>query len=532
MQADSSAFALVFYGLVVGSLVYFLHKVAWLFRYRRLQEQMVQAALEKLRERADTTVVRWDQGADASWSETAGEEAPAPSDYVRRVEHELRVFEEKLEKGPEPIRNALVQAVREDQEPEEITVLRIPQREAEPLAVTLSLDFPMVPDPPVPAPESLRLEIRSRYGVLRRSLAFFLGVADVVYSSRHLVRMTQNPRAPMGIVMRRMSLVLLILVALLVDIGFGIRRQLMALAEQELPKYVELSGWMADWVPSMVALGAWLAAYGVLYVGLYLFLRWRSGRHLRHLRQLQANLPEHIADVRDRHLEELYRWTREYGATLDDAAELATRQAQMLVQRTSHRLRRRIASPRLLELAGSVAGHFFAKLPEAARGLQDVASSHKHSWRHAIWPRRGEMRYQVAISQYRHAWRELEHTVNALRGQQPDPALANQLWRSLVRYARMFPDVVPAGLFAELQEAHGETVANIVVETRGDLRELDRRLQALAEALQLTIDAACPLVESRIELTTRSMQAEVAAFVSDALRVRERARLEAMAFEI
>lgn len=39
-------------------------------------------------------------------------------------------------------------------------------------------------------------------------------------------------------------------------------------------------------------------------------------------------------------------------------------------------------------------------------------------------------------------------------------------------------------------------------------------------------------MESRIELTTQSMNAAVAEFVSEALRIRERARLEAMAFEI
>nr|MCU0676593.1 hypothetical protein [Myxococcota bacterium] len=131
-----------------------------------------------------------------------------------------------------------------------------------------------------------------------------------------------------------------------------------------------------------------------------------------------------------------------------------------------------------------------------------------HSVAHAIWPRASEMTYQVEIAKYRHAWRDVEHCLSALRGEHPDPALAAQLWRSLVRYARMFPEVVPEDLFTRLQEAHGDTVGRIVKETDAELDELDEQLAEVA------------------------MNAAVARFVGDALRVREQARLEAMAFEI
>ena len=45
-------------------------------------------------------------------------------------------------------------------------------------------------------------------------------------------------------------------------------------------------------------------------------------------------------------------------------------------------------------------------------------------------------------------------------------------------------------------------------------------------------DPVSALVESRIELTTQAMNAAVADLVAEALRVRDEARLEAMAFEI
>lgn len=533
MATIGSILVLVFYALVVGSAGYFLHKVAWFFRYRRLQEEMVQRALEKLREQADTTVVRWDQGAEVSWSEASASATATPTDYVRRVEGELETLAKKLGSSHASIRGKLLESVREDGNAHEVSLLDVPQRRGPDRMVTLLLGFNIVPDPPVPAADTLALEMRSRYGFARRVLAFFLGVADVVYSSQHVVRMSQNPRTPVSIVLRRMSLVMLILGALIVDIGFGLRKRLVELVSEELPNYIELtSPLMIEMAPTVIALGIWLAGYGALYIGLYLFLRWRSGRYLRDLELIQATLPERIADIRDRHLEHLYRWTDDYGSTLDDAALLTMHQAEMLVQRTAQRLRRRVASPRLLDLSTEVATLFFAKLPESAVGLQDVASSHRHSWRHSLWPRRQEMRYQINIAQYRFAWRDIEVAVNSLRGELPDPELAGQLWRSLVRYARMFPDVVPDDLFNRLQEAHGATVETIVEATNEDLVALDKQLAELADALQHTVEAVSPLVESRIELTTRSMEAEVAAFVSEARRVRERARLEAMAFEI
>src|SRR5690606_8928492 len=113
---------------------------------------------------------------------------------------------------------------------------------------------------------------------------------------------------------------------------------------------------------------------GALYVALFLVLRRRSYLHVKALERLRASYKERIADLRDEHLGALARWARDYGRTLDDAVLLARSQGQLLVERARHRLRRRVASPRLLDLAGDVARRFFAKLPESATNLEDVAT--------------------------------------------------------------------------------------------------------------------------------------------------------------
>lgn len=524
--------AVAFYAVTFGAVAFFLHKVLWFLRYRKLQEKLVARALEKLTEQADTTVVRWDQGAEVSWSETSRGDS-SPTDYVRKVEDTLARLDSDVRSGSEELAPRFLGAVLEPREPELLTVLRVPQRRERAREVSLLLHFPTVPEPVVP-PESLfELQVRSRYGFGRRLLAFFFGAADVVYSSQHVVRMSQDPNVPKGLLLRRISLVLLILAAFAVDIGFGIRHRLVDLAETWLRRHTELMrGELADVLPSALGLGLWLAGYGALYLGLFLVLRHRSHVHVKALDELRATYREKIADLRDEHLGALARWARDYARTLDDAVLLSRSQAQLLIERARHRLRRRVASPRLLALAGEVTQCFFGRLPESATNLQDVATTQKHSFAHALWPRASEMTYQVEIAKYRHAWRDIERCLSALRGEHPDPDLAAQLWRSLVRYARMFPEVVPEDLFARLQEAHGDTVGRIVKETEAELAELDEQLAEVASALSHTIEAVPSLVETRVELTTQSMNAAVARFVGDALRVREQARLEAMAFEI
>ncbi|MEM1416117.1 MAG: hypothetical protein AAGH15_14515 [Myxococcota bacterium] len=525
----------VFYVVMAAATVFFVHRLAWFFAYRRLQHRLVGDALGALEDDAETTLVRWDQGAASSWSASAGVAATgdgSPADFVRRVEGRLERLERDLKASVTPLTRTFMQTLLGEHEPLYVTVLRIPRLSGPPRAVGLTLSFPSVPEPPLPPEDAFDLEVRSRYGFGRRVLAFFLGAADVVYSSQHVTRMAQNPTAPLGVLLRRLSLVGLVLFALAVDLGFDARSRLVAWGEEWTPRHIEVAELWKPYLGGAVGLGVWFGCYGALYVGLFLYLRWRSGRHLKALRDLREDYPERVAELRDEHEGALERWAEGYARTLDDATQLTMLQASMLAQRTAHRLRRRVASGRLLELADQVAGRFFERLPESSQHLEDVATAQEHTLRHWLWPRAEELDYQVELAKYRRAHRDLEAALSRLRGQHPDPELASQLWRSLVRDARMFPEVVPPGLFQELQEAHGASVATMVEETEADLDELDARLDELAASLAGTLETFAPLVESRVELTTRSLEASVADLHAEVLEVRERARLEAMAFEI
>ncbi|MEZ4248452.1 MAG: hypothetical protein R3B99_09455 [Polyangiales bacterium] len=143
-----------------------------------------------------------------------------------------------------------------------------------------------------------------------------------------------------------------------------------------------------------------------------------------------------------------------------------------------------------------------------------------------------EMKYQVEIAKYRHAWRDVERCLGALRGEHPDPDLAGQLWRSLVRYARMFPEVVPEDLFTRSQKHTATPWVASCAKPKPTSSSSTSSSERSRSPSRHTIEAVPSLVETRVELTTQSMNAAVARFVGDALRVREQARLEAMAFEI
>jgi len=58
-----------------------------------------------------------------------------------------------------------------------------------------------------------------------------LGAADVALSSQHVSRISQHATMPLSIILRRLSLVLLILSVVLIDVGLGIRRRLIGVAD-------------------------------------------------------------------------------------------------------------------------------------------------------------------------------------------------------------------------------------------------------------------------------------------------------------
>src|SRR5262249_35982861 len=97
--------------------------------------------------------------------------------------------------------------------------------------VAVDVGFPRLTVPRPPDKKLYELNVRSRYGGLRRALVFFSGVADVVYSSQHVARMSQNVHVPTSTLVRRLSLVFLVLFFIFLDLTFSIRRQISAAIE-------------------------------------------------------------------------------------------------------------------------------------------------------------------------------------------------------------------------------------------------------------------------------------------------------------
>ena len=96
MGLVANIFVGLFYGVMLLSLLYFIHKVMWFMRFRKLQAQLASNALDKLTGRAETSLVRFEQGADVSWSEVAQGRDRSPIAYVKRIEARLQAMMEEL----------------------------------------------------------------------------------------------------------------------------------------------------------------------------------------------------------------------------------------------------------------------------------------------------------------------------------------------------------------------------------------------------------------------------------------------------
>ncbi len=541
MGIVATLFVAVFYGAMLLSLVYFIHKVMWFVRFRQLQTQLASTALARLTDRAETSVVRFEAGADVSWSEVAKGRDKSPIAYVKRIEARLGAMVEELRASRRETASDFVASLDEDPatpRARNVHVLRVPRISGPPHEVPMDLAFPGVVVSGAPDGTLFNLEVRSRYGIAPRLLAFVLGAADVVYGSRHVVRISQNASVPFAVLMRRLGLVAIVLLALVVDFTLSVRFRLIEWAAKEVRQglRVPLEGAFGDWLNSHLAttlgLCLWLLAYGAFYLAIYVLLYVRSHRNLRELRAMELDLPRVTLDIESRHRNELLIWAREYAAAMDEATRVAEKQALMLIQRTVHRLRRRIANRTLLAETDRMKAEFFARLPESSKGLRDVATEHRHSRLHYVWPRKKEMGYHVTLAQYREAFQQLEAAGQRLRGRRPDPVEAENTWRTLVRLARMFPEVVPSDVLAAMRVAHDQMLEAVVTETERDLEELDHQLGELAHGLTETLASVTPVVESMVDLTSEAIREEMSEYTSEILRVRELARVEAMAFEI
>jgi hypothetical protein len=539
----------VFYAATVLALAFFLHKVFWLVQYRRLQGELVERARKQVLRKMADDLDAWEAMSRACWGRIAGSGAGSPAGaasegidgpvaFVEGVEHALKKFRDEIRASRRSIENTLVKAIAEGKGSPDVhglvlSLRRLSRRARDRMQVTVDLNFPSVITPSAPDKRLYELNVRSRYGFWRRALVFFSGAADVVYSSQHVALMSQNTHAPVGLLVRRLSLVFLIIFAVLLDWIFGLRTALAEAMDSWLglhhgPK----ASFVEDNLGFALAMGLWLAAYGSIYLAAYFSIRRRYQANKRRLEDLRSHEGELLDAIRRRHVDDLVRWAREYARGLDNAVEVTLRHADTLVDDAASRVRRRVAAPALLEGARAVGEALFKQLPESHGGMEDGATTHKHSLTHYVWPREQEMDYQVQLTRYRAAWQALELGASELRRERPDPKAAQALWRDVIAYATMFQSVVPEGTAASLRTAYEAMVQDCVAQTEKDLDDLDARLLELARSLNEHLDCARPLVESKVELANQQIEGAVAALSAEIIGVREQARLEAMAFEI
>ncbi len=545
MESLLSLVSTTFVALSIGVLLFFLHKVIWLLQYKRVQGAMLRAAEAELNSAQAETLPAWDTFAAAAWrvargpkeaSETA--EIDGPSPYVKAVEAELGAVLADLEQSQVAVRPLLIEAIGRDRPmpPCTRTVLQVPDRRDDSREATIHLDPPLVAQPAPPPPELYVLNVKSRYGFVRRALVFFAGLADVVYSSHHIATMSQYSHVPIGVIVRRLSLVVLLVVGIVLEVVMGLRDKLAPVLDEHL---IRGRAWVAsvpesmqDSLPTTMALVLWTATVATIYFSLYLVIRRGSRQHYQKLQRLHHQQDDRLAQIRRTHRAALSRWAKEYGDTIDAAVALTARHVQMLGRHYAQRVRRRMCGQGLHDQAKGIAEILFSQLPEATGELADAVTTTKHSLRHLLWPRRKEMVHVVQQAQYREAWQHIELTLNELLRGQPDPDGVAAFWRRLVTYAVTFRTVLPDGTIDELRRAYLSLVEKTSEETERDLERFARSVRELLSSLNEQLAPATPLLTARIELCNQRIRADGAGFQAEIIRARERARLEAMAFEI
>jgi hypothetical protein len=542
MEAVIEVVAGAFYAATLASLAFFLHKVLWLVHYKKIQGALIDASVAELDRESAAGIVAWGEFTRGCWKNAlGGVEVEDASDFAARVEASLAGLRGDMTSTRRSLEELLGNALTTrapDGKPTVLSLRRIvgpnPEARAE---VHMDLSF-ATGSPPRPPDRSLyALKSRSRYGFFRRALVFFSGAADVVYSSHHVALMSQNVHVPTSVLVRRLSLVFLLLAVVVVDIVFGVKRWLAGLLDVWLPAPAAARAgsegdFFAHHLGPILAFGLWMAAYGALYLVLYFLIRRRYQASVRRLKEMAGGEAAALKAIYRRHLGDLVRWGRAYGRSLDGVVEVTLRHAETLIDHDIHSLRRRLANPALLAQAKTIADSLFLRLPESRGELQDVATLQKHSLRHYLWPRAEEMGYQARFARYRAAWQHLESAGSELRSEQPSPTKAHELWQSAVTYATVFAPLVPAGAADALRQAYAQMVTECVMETDDDLAALDRRLSELTRSLTEQLASARSLCVSKVALCNQAVQGAAAARTAEIIQLREQARLEAMAFEI
>src|SRR5262245_41886769 len=189
MEAIGDTLLYLFYTATVLALGFFIHKVLWLVQYKRLQSEIVVEAVRRLNEGNAQGLAEWEEFAKERWSAALGQkEVQSPSTFIRRVEEGLGQVRGDLRSSRRSLEELFTKALASgkaapaDQPPAAVLSLRrlTPKKDQERYEVAVDLRFPAVSAPRPPDRRLYELNVRSRYGPIRRALVFFSGVADVV----------------------------------------------------------------------------------------------------------------------------------------------------------------------------------------------------------------------------------------------------------------------------------------------------------------------------------------------------------------
>ena len=541
METVADLFVYALYALNVGATVFFLHKVLWLVRYKRLQAVLIFEARQRLSAGQARHVDAFDRFAEGVWrSATGAMGASSLGEYVSRADELLRDVRRSLRTSRASIRALAMEAATSDgdrtasgaalsfPEPGSGTVREVRwELTVPPLLATQRLD-----------PQLYVLRTRSRYGFWRRALVFFAGIADVVYSVQHVAVMSHAPHAPASVLVRRLSLVGLLVVAIMGDLVFGIRKGISDAIEVSAAghpsfKFLGAPGvFLTANFPTIAGVVVWTAALSLFYFAAVMVVRRRSRLWQKKLAAMREAEESQLAAMQKAREEELLSWLDGFARSLDQAVDLGARHAELLVDYHRGRLHRRVVETSPVRAARAISAALLAELPDAKGELLDRATAHRRSLRHYLWPREEEMRVEVEMAQVRAAWEDIELSLGRLGSPRPDPEAIDGLFRRLVAYAGAFRDLLPDTTAEDLREGYRATVEVLVAETQTDLDDLDARLGEIAARLTEQLEVAGSLVKFQVEMTNHKIETGVGKLASEVLATRERARLEAMAFEI
>lgn len=530
----------VFYALNAGATVFFLHKVLWLVRYKRLQAILIQEAGARIAASQSRNVDAFDRYAEGVWrSVPDAMGARSLGAYVARADEALRDVRRSLRTSRASIRDLAMDAATSDTErTARGTALSFPQTGTGAVReVRWEISVPSLIATRRLDPQLFALKTKSRYGFGRRALVFFAGIADVVYSAQHVAVMSQNPHTPTGVLVRRLSLVFLLVVLIMADLVFGIRRSITGLIEDrygapDLASLGDTGTFLSAHFGTIAGVILWTAALSLVYFAAALAVRQRSRVWQKKLAAMKAREEDRLAELSRERESQLLAWLDGFTTSLDRAVDLGTKHAELLVDYHRGRLRRRVVETSPVRAAKLIAAALLAELPEASGDLADRATTERRSLLHHLWPREEEMRVEVDMAQMRAAWQDIEWSLGRLSSPRPDPEAIDGLFRRLVTYAGVFRDLLPETMGDDLREGYRATVEALVAETQADLDDLDARLDEIAARLTEQLAVAGSLVKFQVEMTNHEIETGVNKLASEVLATRERARLEAMAFEI